>query len=109
MHTTTTTTTVCLTLSHVSHSTRQVGYPISAPKRAIVGAWLGSTTAAAPFIHATLMLPEGNARRFTVVDAVTGSVAFTGTAQLFGTGALHEYYKQLAWHLDFSGLQTEVG
>lgn len=73
-----------------------------------MGAWLGSITAAAPFIHATLMLPEGNTSPFTVVDAVTGAVAFTGTAQLFGTGAVHEYYKQVVWHLDFSGLQTEV-
>jgi len=100
------TTTTCLTTFSIL--SLQVGYPISAPKRAIVGAWLGSTTAAAPFIHATLMLPEGNTSPFTVVDAVTGAVAFTGTAQLFGTGALHEYYKQVAWHLDFSGLQTEV-
>jgi hypothetical protein len=88
--------------------TPQVGYPLGAPKRAIAGAWLGSSTAVAPYIHAALMLPNGNTSPFTVVNAVTKDVAFSGTAQLFGTGELHEYYKQLAWHLDFSALDTPV-
>lgn len=67
-----------------------------------MGAWLGSKSAVAPFIHATLRLPGGDNSPFTVVNAVTGGVAFQGTAQVFGDGVPHEYFKQVAYRLDFS-------
>lgn len=86
----------------------QVGYPLNAPKRAIVSAWLGSLTAVAPILHATLRLPAGDASPFSVVDAVSGAVVFTGTAQRFGDGVIHEYFKQVAFHLDFSALTAPV-
>lgn len=87
----------------------QVGYPIIGPKRAIVSAWLGSSTAVTPYIQTTLRLPAGPASPFSVVDAVTGGEVFTGTAKMFGDGVVHEYFKQVAYHLDFSALTTPVG
>jgi len=87
----------------------QVGYPLAGPKRAIVSAWLGSSTASSPYIQTTLRLPAGPASPFSVVDAVTGAEVFTGTAKMFGDGVVHEYFKQVAYHLDFSALTTPVG
>ncbi|GIL78847.1 hypothetical protein Vretifemale_8212, partial [Volvox reticuliferus] len=59
----------------------QVGYLLSGPKIAFVGAWLGSATASTPIVHVALDLPDGNATQFTVEDAVNRSVAFQGVAQ----------------------------
>jgi hypothetical protein len=81
---------------------------LTGPKRAIVSAWLGSSTAAAPYTHATLRLPGGDSSAFSVVDAVTGAEVFAGTAKVFGDGVVHEYFKQVAYHLDFSELNTPV-
>lgn len=85
----------------------QVGYPLAGPKRAIVSAWLGSSTAAAPYVQTTLR-PGGDNSPFFVVDAVSGQEVFAGTARVFGDGVIHEYFKQVSYHLDFSGLNTPV-
>lgn len=86
----------------------QVGYSLEGPKRAIVGAYLGSSTAVAPYVPATLRLPGGDGSPFSVLDAATGAQVFAGAARVFGDGVVHEYFKQVAYHLDFSALTTPV-
>jgi hypothetical protein len=73
-----------------------------------VGAYLGSSTAAEPYKPATLRLPGGDGSPFFVLDAASGAQVFAGTARVFGDGVVHEYFKQVAYHLDFSALTTPV-
>ena len=78
-----------------------MGYPLTRTKLAFVGAYLGSSTAAAPYQQEALDLPT---TAYTVRDAVTGALAFSGTSQSVTNSSLEFYSGQKVWALDFSAL-----